>query len=344
MSRLATILMALALCSACSTKRAFVHTWNARYIEAARAQDQGRWEEADAHYVQLVEHAPSDDARRAALYRQALLRAERGRTGDALRSFLAIHDEGVSDEHGARSAQQAVALLLEAGHTEHAVMLARSVVDVYPDFVAAEHALHTLRSQAEGREEVLVWSSALREIVRDARGTDLEDYALWELGELCLESLGDAQCAIDAWRALCALDFDVHHLADDGCYEVGVVLAERDQIEEALEVFGRVGGTYETSWYVGFYGSEWADDARWAQGMIHLERTRRFELAAGVFEAYLRDFPEHVKADDAAWMLARAYALMGDDGKRKRALSELVERYPESRYVGRAKAALNGAP
>lgn len=334
-----TLALLVALASACAS-RDFKQLWNDRYIVAARAHDQGRYDEAEAHYAQLLEHAPDDETRRLALYQRALLAEDRGERDLALERYEEIWGEEIFDEHGARAMSRAARMLEDEGQRGRAFALRRELTSRYPDTGAAERALRQITRRLVDAEGPEAAAAQMLEIAGEVEGRDLEDYLYLELGKLRREHLDDPYGAIEAFERVIALDMR-GTLADDAIWEIANIHRERKEWGPALRQLDRlVKGYHEKSWFIGDYNSEYADEACFDSGLIYRDELQDYDNAAKYFERFIREFPHSRLRDDAAWHLVEIERLRGDQRAYERALSRFVEDYPESRHARVARQLL----
>jgi len=326
--------------SACSSRR-FVHVWDERYVEAARAHDRGEYEEAEAHYEQLLKHAPNDETRRLALYQIAMLAEDRGDLDGAIERYEAIWSEDVRDEHGARAASRVVVIEDERGANERADELRAMIIARFPEHIPAERALRELGRAARASGEQVAFAAYLEEVIAASAGTDLEDYAMLMLGRLRYGELGDVEGAVAVLEALVELDAEAK-LADDAIWEIATIYRETEQWEPAVEQLRRLVGNYQgESYFIGDYNSEWADDARFDSAEILASELGRGDEAISEFELFLKEFPDSRRRDDAAWRIVEIRRELANQRRYKRALERFVRDFPESRYAEQARAELD---
>lgn len=329
------------LASACSSRR-FIHVWNERYVEAARAHDRGEYDDARAHYDQLLKHAPSDETRRLALYQMAMLAEDRGDIDEAIERYTAIWREEIQDEHGARAASRAVVIEQERhGARDRADELRVMIVTRFPEHIPAERALRELAGAAKASGDVVAFEAYLEEVIAACAGTDLEDYAMLTLARWRYHECSDTQGAVDVLEALVALDENAK-LADDAIWELATIYRETEQWELAVEQLRRLVKGYQgESYFIGDYNSEWADDARFDSAEILAKELGRSEDAIAEFELFLKEFPDSRRRDDAAWRIVEIRRGLANQRKYKRALQRFVRDFPESRYAARARTELD---
>jgi hypothetical protein len=138
------------------------------------------------------------------------------------------------------------------------------------------------------------------------------------------DELGLPDAALATFEAVWALD-EAGPLADDAVWERAELYRAREDWDSALVELGRLAEPAESSWFVGSYDVEYADQARYDRGVILLERKGDWRAARAEFERFLSDYKDSLLSDDAAWGVVRA----GRGGRQhlpgfRRAMSEVV--------------------
>ena len=331
-------LCALIFSAGCSSQ-AFVHVWNERYVEAARVHDEGDLDAAQVHYEQLLKHAPHAEARRLTQYHLARLSLDRGQTQDAVARFEAIIQEPIDDEHGARAAYQ---LARMAPDEDARAARCQPILARYHEHVAAEHCLHDMRRRWRDQGQPQRFIQALDALLDGQLPpkSDLYDYALFLKARALDQDLDDATAALAAYDALYAYD-PKGALADDALWESAQIFKRQARWPQAIERLSRLVKDVETSWFVGTYESEFADDARYTMGLIHKQELGLLPEAIGHFEAFIQEFPTSLLRDDAAWQIVECLHQQQDPSWAD-AARRFAQDYPESRHVRRAQALLGG--
>lgn len=324
---------------ACSSKR-FEFIWSDRYIEAARLHDQDRYEEASAHYDQLLKHAPDEDKKRLIQYRMALMQEDQGDVDGALESYRAIWEDERADEYGSRAMRASLRIYRSRGDKQRARELNLAIVDKYPEAIAAEHALRDIRKwyRQEGRAAEM--AEYLLETSKTHKGTEIEDFALMMRGEVFEEDLSMDAEAIQAYEKVITLAYQ-GKLADDAIWRIAQIHIRNKRWPDALEYLDRlVAEHHAKSWFIGDYNSEFADEARLESGRIYLEELEDYDAAIEQFEKFINEFPNSRLKDDAAWEVVKAIKLKGNDSDHRDAMERFIADYPESRYVRVARREL----
>ncbi|MFB6375673.1 MAG: tol-pal system YbgF family protein, partial [Bradymonadaceae bacterium] len=127
---------------------------------------------------------------------------------------------------------------------------------------------------------------------------------------------------------------------DDAEWAAARIYLRRQAWDRAIPLLDRLAARVDASWMVGTLNSPHASKARFELGWIHLLFLDDYAEAIDHFEQYLSDFPRNRRTDDSVWHLAHAHRLAGDMRAYRRALERLIEKYPESRYVERARQQL----
>lgn len=323
------------LCAACSSKQ-HQHVWEERYIVATQAQDQGDFEAAEAHYTQLVKHAPDEERRAAAAFKQATLFEERGEFERALEAYEALYSSEIDPqseaaEYQARAIYRAARLQQDRfGDEARAEALFIDLLRHHGKWVAAEHALALLerRYVAQMGEEGA--RDQLSSYLQESQGTPLYGHILFTLARL---SGSDHERAIAYYDQV--LEHEVNaSLWDDALWEKGARQVKMRDWDAALATYERLATAFqEESWFIGDYTSEHADDARLERGRIYLEELGQPLKAVEEYERFLSDFEYNRSRDDAAWMRLQALKAANASELYEEGVRQFVESYPESRYV-----------
>ena len=325
--RLLFVLLCLCAALGCSNLRP-EHIWDDRYIEATARHDEGAYEAASAHYAQLLKHAPDEDAARLIRYRQALLAQDTGRKEQALKAYRALYEADVVDEHGARALSKASDLVTQQ---DQRAQLKQRLAARYPQTIDAEHALEWLRHWARQQgtsEQYLSW---LRQLQPKFKGSDLEDHALFTQALVLEEDLKRPDDALAQYKAV--YDSDPQgSLADDALWRMASAYEALGKWKSALVWLERVSQDNETSWFIGTYASEFADDARLRMGWIYKNKLKDYDRAAKQYRVFLEEFPDSRLADDAAWQLVELKRLSGAEDY-ARARAQFLKSYPHSRFA-----------
>lgn len=318
---------------ACSSER-HVHVWSERYFAATRAQDQGKHDEARGHYEQLLTHAPDESSRRMIRYQLALMLEDEEREQEALEAYAAIHSEAIYDEYGARALYRAARLHHARGEQPKSVEMYHALLASYGEWVASEHAVSLLTSHYRAQGGARTALEALLEHRSDVSGKSVEGAYLMRVAKLHVELEHYAEAIVAYEQVLEAKHLDV--LWDDALWEKAQVHRTQAQWERALEVLEVLATSFqETSWFIGDYTSEHADQARYEMGRIYLEELNRPDEAVTQYERFLEDFDSNRLRDDAAWMRLKALRLAGETRRYERGVERFTEDYPESRYARR---------
>lgn len=328
------LVCACLILGACSSRK-FIHVWNERYLVASRLHDDGEHEKAQQHYDQLLKHAPDEETRRLTQYKIALLRLDQGRPEEAKRLWQALIDEPIKDEYGARAMYHIIRM--EPSQDER-VKSCRALILRYPEHVPAEHCLHDLRRYWVAQGSPVEFIKELKGLGPSVQGSELYDYTLFLSARAQDEDVHDEQAALKGYEALYAHDSQ-GPLADDALWERAQIYKRQGKWQEALEVMSRLVKDVETSWFVGTYESEFADDARYQMGLIHKEQLKDYDQAIDQFDAFMDEFPTSLLRDDAAWQIVECQQLKGSPDLNA-LLVEFIKDYPESRHVRRAQALL----
>ncbi len=337
--RLTCVVLTVFALSAC-TGRAFIHDWNERYVEASRAHDQGRLDDAEAHYVQLLKHAPNEETKRLAQWRMARLTEQRGKVDEARRAYRALYGSDPADEHGAQAMFRDIELTFEAdGDFDTALKMCRELIARYATYVPAEYCVEEIERYHRTQEDLPALAEELDAFAKAQADTELGDFLLYRLGTLYADEMNRPDDAVATFDRLYSLD-PAGPLYDDALWFAAQVRVGQERWPDALAYYQRLLDAREESWWVGSYDSEWVDDARFERGRIYFERLEDFDKAAAEFAAYVDEFDGNLDQDDAAWWRVHSLKRGGRDWQK--AARELIERFPESRFAPRAQRMLDG--
>lgn len=318
---------------ACSSTR-HEHVWNERYIVATRAQDLGDRDAARDHYAQLLEHAPDDSSQRLILYQLALMLEQEQRTDEALTAYRDIYEVDISDEQGSRALYRAAGLHAQRSGEVAALPMYHDLLVRYGDWVAAEHAVGKLVVYHTAQHGVDAAIEALLTHRSDVRGKSVEGDYLMRLAQLQQES-GDMEVAVATYAEVLAAT----HLQvwwDDALWERAELYQRAQAWRDALTTLEQLATTFqETSYFIGDYSSEHADQARYEMGRIYLEELGEPDEAVAQFDQFLKDFEHNRLRDDVAWMRLGALRSAGKSKRYDRELKRFMKDFPESRYVRR---------
>lgn len=337
------LLIALTLgATACSSHR-FIHVWNDRYVVARRAQDEGKLDEAQRHYDQLLKHAPNEEARRLIKVSLADLALGRGKVDEAYDAYTQVWQSTQhTDEHGARSLYQCVLIMsAHRGRPDEAMRLRRLLMARFAEYIWAERAMEEVRDHLRARGEFKALDAELAALYPKVKTTALADNLLFERALLAERDLKDDAEALK--RLMAVYDHDPEGpLADDAIWERARIFTRQQDWPRAITALSRLARDRETSWFIGTYDSEYADEARLELGRIYADRLRRYPDAIKQLEAFIKEFPDSLLRDDAAWEIVRVRGLMGERKAYDEALRAFAEAYPESRYARLVPERLSG--
>ena len=338
---LATLWVALAVPSGCSSTGADTD-WERSVLSARSLQDRGAYAEAERRYRELLQGADTREEQRYVRLQLARLAADRGDHERALKRYRGIWSKELDDATGARAMFEAAELTEEElGEGAEARRMRRRLIGRYPASMWAERSVEVLAEDFARRDAWEAFEQEFRAMYRRARGTPVADDILFTTGETFEERGGDLDKALAYYRKTMRRHPEAN-FTDDAEWRAARILVDRQNWEPAVRILERLAERVKTSWFVGTYNSPLASKARFRLGMIHLTHLSEYREAIEHFRRYLADFPRNAKADDSAWHIAHAYRLMGDRSEYRKALRRLIEEFPESRYVERARRQLRG--
>ncbi len=336
--------------------------WERAINQAQNMEDRGDYEQAGDRYATLREVADETDERRYAELQLAQLHAERGDHEDALAAYEELWSESVDDTHGSRAMFEGSQLVAAHDRLECptekpdlettvvrelpcAKQMQLELVGRYPASMWAERGVEKLADYYVGRND---WSGltrafeALHEAVRDSK---VADDVLFELGLRFHNERDDRETALGYFRRLLET-YPEALLADDAAWEAADICVARQDWACALPLLTDLSTRVRQTIVAPNLGTEhspYASKATYRLGFLHLTHLDDYETAAAHFRRYLDEFPDNLRGDDSAWHLAPAYRLAEERDAYMRALRDLIERYPKSRYADRARRELEGS-
>jgi tetratricopeptide (TPR) repeat protein len=309
------------------------YAWERALLKADRALDNGQLDVAALEYERLRATAPLDSHRRYLQFRAASILERRGEFRAALDGYQALWNTGERDEYAARAVHRAGRVLLDAyGDRAGAMEVWEALVLSRPDRAVSDRALidmlAVLDSNSDGDP-----GSSLRLLDRLYTGvghTRMGDNLLYEMAAR-LRGMGDARLSELAYRRILERHGETG-LADNARWHLAELLWARGDGHGALVQLRLLAEDRDSSWQVGIYESNLADDARFWRGVLKY-RAGEFGGAQVEFGRLFVDFPQSVLRDDARYNVAVACGAGGDDGCVRRACADLQGAEPESRWV-----------
>lgn len=337
------LLVWLVSANGCAAKEHEVQ-WESDILEARRIHDRGEYSTAETRYRELLESADSTEERRYVRLQLARLAADRGETEEAIERYREIWRKAIDDSAGARSMYEASRLVIEKlGRPGDGRSMKRRLIRRFPDSSWAERSIEDLVAYHARREAWEALQSEVDSLYEDVRETSVADHLLQTAGEVLWQDGGRADAALGYLHGV----FERHpdgEAVDDAEWAAARIYMRYQNWEDALPVLRRLADRVNASWLIGTFNSPHASKARFALGRIHLLFLDDYAEAIDHFEQYLSDFPRNRRADDSAWHIAHAHRLAGETDAYRRALTRLVEDFPESRYVDSAREQLRLMP
>lgn len=330
------MLSVVLLLAACGADRP-AQKWKDRLDEADRTQQADDLEAAERRYEELLDAAPDDHERRAVLNELAAIHEKRGDYDRALARYEEVwRDDDIDDEHGGRALYRSALIRLEErDQTDRGLALLERTATRYPASVSAEFAIRRLADHYTDRHDFEALEDQLTDLYEEVSGEAVADNILFEVAVRLHEEAGDAGAALPYYRRVHTDHDEMFGLADDALWEEARIHQRRQHWPEAIALYEELADRLDASWFIGSYDSPLADDARFELGRIHLIFLDNYESAIAHFEQYLKDFPDHLKADDAAWHIVHAHRLAGHREAFSEKLDEFERDFPESRYTRR---------
>ncbi len=288
------------------------------------------------------EDYPEED-RLLARYRQGELCQAVGDLDGAAGHFTAVAVSTHVERAGLAAFRGARLQFVDRGDYTGGRTALLAVARTRPETLGAVQAIETLARARPGDRDHGAWVTAALAVLAE-KNTQLAPAAAWWKAHLEVNSLGELAAARASLRGLIA--------RHPGHPRVGSALWLLGDLLRRQGAWRRASGVYDTlsrleperGWFIGSNRERRVDDAILTSGRLRLHRMDDPVGAMDRFERLLAAFPESVLADDAAYGLARAMAAAGRAEDARRALTDFIQRYPESRFTRRAKAVLGGAP
>lgn len=226
---------------------------------------------------------------------------------------------------------------------EDGMMLWWRAMNHYPDEVAADEAL--VRVVRHNREQ-----GRLKELVKDLwtlfrrfKRADIADNLLWTLGEIYEIDFKAPDHAVEIFEKLSSKK-PHGPLTYDACIRAARLYRKLGKPLKALVFYAKILETKKDTWIVGTFASEFADDAQLEIGILRLDDMNDPAKAINEFRRLVEDFTTSILRDDALWWIAIAELRRDNMKGAKKAHTELVRRFPKSRFVDRSTELMNWAP
>lgn len=254
----------------------------------------------------------------------------------ALAAYLAIPDRVTDDPMTAATATyRAGALQLHAGKISEGWSLLWKVVTAYPDEPLAADACKALLDDGRHRAPQAL-ADEMGKLLNALPETQVADNLLWSIADLYAHELADPATA-RAYYDRIPIDFPESGLRDDARWFAAKLSEELGDPAGAAARLRALLKTREVSFGVGSYFSVWLDDAQLELGKVLRDSLGDLPGAAAAFRQLPKDYPASILRDDALYELAVTLGKAGDLAGRCRAIAELIELEPDSKYIARAK-------
>lgn len=330
--------LALAILVACSAPATLPEL-----VQAEHLADAGDVDGAVAAYrraeVSCHRLRPARRARAAcgdALLGEAEVLEDAGRTQAAIDAYLAIPPRVPEDATTASTATyRAGKLLLKAGKTVEAwTALWRTVTD-WPDEPVAGDALSELVADGRGRDPRAL-ADQLGKLVTALAQTQVADNLLWNLADLEEHELANPAEARALYDRI-PLDYPDSGLRDDARWNAARISRALGDPKGAVARLRALLATREVAIGPGSYFSIWLDDAQLLLGQILRDDLHDLPGAVAAFRRLPKDYPASILRDDALYELAVTLAKMNDHAGACRAVHDLKQLEPDSKYVPRTR-------
>jgi tetratricopeptide (TPR) repeat protein len=312
-------------------------TYAAGYEDALaaglRAQNAGRWDEAQASFAKAADlgdrYKDRDEAR--LLQAEAFERLERW--DEAESTYRRIEREAGGRYQGVRAAFALGRLVRERRGFEVGSLETLAAVRKYPSSGLVRHAVKRLLDEVEsekGPEAAMAWLEPVRARLH---GTEAEEAIEYEHGKL-LARCGRKEEAIASLLAQARkFAYPAGSLTDDAYYVASLFLEDVGRPKEAISVLEEMMAPSEAAYAGASY-----ERPRWPEGAYRIAVLYRDALKdrAKARVEFRRAYDAHRSsrlADDALWQLALLEKEDGDQDAACRSAKTLKEDEPDSRYL-----------
>jgi TolA-binding protein len=260
----------------------------------------------------------------------------------AVAAYLAIPARAPDDPvTSATALYRAGELLLHDDHITPAWTALWKVVTDFPDEPIAADALKTLVDDGRTRDANQL-AEELRKLLTALTATKIADNLMWSLADLEAHELADPTVARELYDRI-PLSYPDSGLRDDSRWFAAQLSIQLGDPKGAVTRLRALLATREVALGVGSYFSVWLDDAQLLVGKLLRDELHDLPAAAAAFRQLPKDYPASILRDDALFELAVTLDKMGDTGGRCRALAQLKQLEPDSKYVPRG-AELGACP
>lgn len=308
-------------------------------VAAERSADRGDTDAALASYRKAQQTCgalrPERRAKQAcseALLGEAQTLERAGRTDDAIATYLAIPPRVPEDALTASTATyRAGQLLLDDGRDVEAWTALWRVVTDWPDEPIAADALKTLVDDGR-RRNAQALADQLGRILTPLAETQIADNLVWSLADLSENELGNREAARALYDRIPA-DYPKSGLRDDARWHAARLSRALGDHAGAAKRLRALLATREVAVGAGSYFSIWLDDAQLELGRVLRDELADLPGAAAAFRRLPKDYPASILKDDALYELAVTLARARDTAGTCRAIAELREASPDSKYI-----------
>jgi tetratricopeptide (TPR) repeat protein len=308
------------------------YAWDQAYLGAEKLLDGREFEAARGAFGELLESAHDPADKRLVRYRMAVLIEREGRTRAAIAEYEALWNTGQRDEISGHAIFRTGRLMYDKLDAPgHALRLWEQLLRALPETVAADSALQATLVHYERVGDDAKAIGLLDRLYRRLRDTRLADNLLFRRAAISRRR-GELGAAISTYDRLIEMH-PASGLIDNARWALADIYVGQGLLRKAMLQLRMLAEDRDTSWQIGLYDSELADDARFRRGVIALTMQGRPGLAEVEFETFLVENPESILRDDARWNIVQARLRRGDGRGANEACQELAEVEPESRWV-----------
>jgi tetratricopeptide (TPR) repeat protein len=329
-------------CALLGCAPSYAKGYESAFAEGMRAQNAGRFEEANAAFERAARlgdrYKDRDEARLHAA--EALERLER--YADAEATYARVIRDSGGRYQGIRAEFLRARLVLDHVDGARGEKLLFDAAANHPSSGLSRHAMKRLLAIVMDRDGDDAGLALLQRY--PAKGTDLEEAIAYERG-LILMKLGRYAEARDGFLAS-ARAFPYPHgaLTDDAYFQASICEERLSRPEEAVKLLREMLSVKEAAYSGSSYERPRFPDAQLRIARLYRDVFRDAARARAEFAVFVRDHGASRFVDDALWERALLERSAGEAKAVCATMTELIELRPQSRFTHCAVTLCPGAP